>query len=66
MKLEKGCKGWMTTEVDLEKAYDRIRLLFIVGTLSKAGLPDILIARIISCISTVSIYAYSLEWRDFG
>lgn len=50
MRTMKRERGWMIVKVDLEKAYDRLSWKFIEDTLQDAGLPQLLIQIIISCI----------------
>lgn len=47
--------GFMAIKMDLEKAYDRLKLSFIFETLQLAGFPSPLINIIMECISSVSM-----------
>lgn len=47
-----GKKGFMTTKVDMEKAYDRLSWNFIHETLMKLSLPLDLVRLIIECLTS--------------
>lgn len=55
MQSKTGKKGFLAIKVDLEKAYDRIRLDFLKESLDDVGLPKVLIDSIINCITNASM-----------
>ncbi|WCJ40291.1 DNAse I-like superfamily protein [Euphorbia peplus] len=55
MRKKNGKSGWMALKVDLEKAYDRLRWVFIRDSLQAMGLPTKLISLVMFCISSVSL-----------
>ena len=52
MKLKKGKKGWVTTKMDLEKAYDRLKWSFIQEILEDMHLSSQLVQVIMRCVTT--------------
>lgn len=52
MRKKKGRTGIMMFKIDLEKAYDRLDWSFIRDTLKQAGLHEIWIDRIMTCVET--------------
>lgn len=55
MRKKSGKKGWMTTKIDLEKAYERLKWSFIRETLDDIGLPAKMVDLIWHCISIASL-----------
>lgn len=66
MRRKKGPKGWMAVKIDLEKAYDLLKWVFVKDTLEDIGLPNNLVNLIHCCISSLRIRALwnreALEW----
>ena len=60
MRKNTGKIGHMVIEVDLEKAYDRLRWDFIHETLSEVGLPAQFIRLIMDCITSPTM---QLSWN---
>lgn len=54
MRNQKGRRGTMAIKVDLEKAYDILRWVFINETLLFASLPSSLVHLIVQCVSSTS------------
>ena len=54
MRKKKGKKGFMAIKVDLEKAYDRISWNVMEKVLEELQCPDMMIKRIMNCISTTT------------
>lgn len=52
MRNKKGKKGWMVIKIDLEKAYDRLKWIFVKDTLEDIGFPHSIVQLIWFCIST--------------
>lgn len=55
MKQTKGSQGWITVKVNLEKAYDRVRLDFLCDTLADTRIPSSLLRAIMVCVSSASM-----------
>lgn len=55
MRRKRGKNGWMTTKVDLEKAFDRLNWTFIADTLIDVGIPEKLRSLIMHCITNSSM-----------
>lgn len=52
MRSKKGQLGWMAINIDLEKAYDKLKWDFIKDTLIDIGLPNNFFSLVWYCIST--------------
>jgi len=50
----KGKKGFMTLDLDMSKAYDRVEWSFLVGVMSRLGFESRWINLILKFISSVS------------
>lgn len=55
IRTKKGNKGWMALKIDLEKAYDRVKLEFIRETLLDTGCPRDFVNLVWNCISSPSM-----------
>jgi hypothetical protein len=55
MRIKKRGKGWMAIKIDFEKAYDRLKWLFVKDTLDDIGFPPALFSIIYECISSPSM-----------
>ena len=60
MRQKRGGKGFMTIEIDLEKAYDRLSWKFIDKTLKGLGFPSTWVRNIMHCITTPRMS----EWEE--
>ena len=47
-------KGFMAMKLDISKAYDKVKLVFLEKILLKMGFPCAWVALIMKCITTVS------------
>lgn len=61
MRMKKGKKSWMTTKVDIEKAYDKLKWDFIEDIFWNVGLPEPLIHLIMHYISSCLM---QLVWNE--
>lgn len=55
MRSRKGKKGFVAIKLDLEKAYDRIRLEFLEDTLVKVGFGEHFRSLILNCVSSATM-----------
>ena len=49
-----GKRGYMALKLDVSKAYDRVEWSFLKGIMSKLGLPECWIDRVMSCVTSTS------------
>ena len=47
-------KGSLALKLDIRKTYDRVEWDFLNGIMSKLGLPNMWVERVISCVTTSS------------
>src|ERR1044072_3583398 len=52
-----GNTGYMALKLDMAKAYDRVEWSFLQSTTIQMGFPVQLVALIMRCVTTVSIFA---------
>lgn len=60
-----GKQGWMTLNLDMSKAYDRVEWGYIRAILSKLGFNGMVINRLMHCVTFVNYKLYH-SWRKFG
>lgn len=61
----KGKDGYMAIKLDLSKAYDRVKLIFLGRIMLKMGFCPIFVRWIMNCISTVS-YSFNFNGEKIG
>ena len=55
MKMKKGRMGFVTSKIDLEKTYGRLRWDFIVDVIKEINVPKNLCKIIMECVTSSSM-----------
>lgn len=60
-----GKKGSLSLKQDISKAYDRVEWNFLKGIMSKLGLPDMWVDKVMSCV-TSSSFSIRINGKAYG
>ena len=60
-----GKRGYMALKLDVSKAYDRVEWSFLKGIMSKLGLPECWIDRVMSCVTSTS-FSVRINGKAYG
>ena len=58
-------KGFLALKLDISKTYDLVEWDFLKGIMSKLGLPDMSVERVISCVTTSS-FSIWINGKAYG
>ena len=62
---KKGKKGSLALKLDINKAYDRVKLPFLHGVMSKLGFSERMISRVMECVTTPS-FSILINGKPYG